>query len=146
MTLNDIILLFSLLTSLVALFFSLVHDRTTNAELAYEKFFSFWLEMDSCFIDHPSIHKYFYDNAWTNKLPPEVGDDYDLALCVAERFRDVFQYSEQIARNVPSQYKESYYEYMNRIMNTAIYKEMDKKNPIAYTKKYRIGSTFLKSK
>ena len=146
MTINDIILLLSLLVSLGALIVSLAYNRTTHVENAYERFLSFWIEMDSCFIEHPSVHKYFYDCEWNNRLPDEGSSEYELALCIAEKFRDVFQYSEQIARDIPKKYKASYYDYMNRIMNTAIYKRMDEKNPIAYSSNHRIGSEYLVQK
>ncbi len=143
MTVNDIILLLSLLVSIGALIVSLTYNKFVHIENSYERFLSFWIEMDSCFIEHSSVHKYFYDSEWNNRIPDEESDDYEIALCIAEKFRDVFQYSEQISKDIPEKYKPSYYDYMNRIMNTAIYKRMDEKNPIMYSKNHRIGSEFL---
>lgn len=86
------------------------------------------------------MHKYFYDNIMPD--PVKDKEDYELGICIAEQFREVFQYSAPLADQLPEfyfDYVKSYEEYMARISNTKIYREADKKNPIQFIKKHTIG-------
>lgn len=135
--------IFALIISLgafVAAMISSVYARRSYQDNVYEIFFKMWFTMDQIFIEYPHMHKYFYDNIMPD--PATQKEDYELGICIAEQFREVFQYSAPLADQLPEYYYDyvrSYEDYMARISSTSIYREADKKNPIQFSKQHRIG-------
>lgn len=139
MDMSLLISLFALLVSLITFLIEFVYFRKNYKMERYNAFLSFWVEVDDIFIDYPYLHKYFYDNKYVNEIPYNENEK-ELAICIAEKFRDVFQYSEEISYSIDKKYSKSYYEYMHRIQNTKVYKIANALNPIEYEKTTPIGS------
>lgn len=105
--------------ALVIAIFTFVSERISMRDKAYSKFSDIWLDMDQVFIDHPSLHKYFY----TQETLDNKSTEYDLALCIAERFLDVFQYTKPLEKYLNKNDRQSYHEYRTKIENSPIMKE-----------------------
>ena len=110
----------------------------------HRQFAEMWFMMDGIFIEYPELHQYFYpsgDIDYRKKLPQDPRD-MERAICIAEKFRDVFQYSEHMAKSIIDLYEgdcASYLMYMQRIQNTEIYKEMNRRNHINIEDRKQIG-------
>ena len=88
----------------------------------YQHFVNYWLETDKLFLQHPQCRKYFYDNADIASLD-QNSRDYELILCFAEYFDDLFVYSETEVLKIhnsslPKEQVNSYLRYMARIKNS----------------------------
>lgn len=131
---SDIISIIAALISLASFYVALVYSKKSYRTSEYNRFLEYWIEMDDIFIKHPEIHKYFYGNA-KDKIPNNENEK-EIAICIAERFRDTFQYSEITSTSIPKDHKESYEEYKERIKATAIYQYACSQNLTLYEKKY----------
>ena len=93
-------------------------EQMSLKEQAYQQFAQMWFELDKIFIDHPHMHKYFYKfnekQDYVDLKPGE--DDYDLGICIAEMFCDVFQYSEPLEKYLTKEDSDSYRDYKKMIM------------------------------
>lgn len=103
--------------------------------------------MDEVFVEQPHMHKYFYEVGCL--IPNKNGsdkekDDYELGICIAEKFREMFQYSEPLTKYISNEFVESYYNYLKKITSTAMYMEADRRNPIQYTTEHKIGDIVKK--
>lgn len=87
---DSFILLLTLIVSFAALVISIISGKTNYQEKEYERFLSFWIDMDSCFVEHPEIHKYFYDKDYNRKLPEENSMEFERAICIAEKIQRYF--------------------------------------------------------
>ena len=93
-------------------------EQMSLREQAYQQFAQMWFELDKIFIDHPYMHKYFYkfnEKQDYVDLKPEE-DNYDLGICIAEMFCDVFQYSEPLEKYLTKEDRDSYRDYKKMIM------------------------------
>ncbi len=109
-----IISIVAIVISLLALF----NERTSLHDQAYDKFSQLWFDMDQIFIDYPYMRKYFYANEKGEYVSIASDDDhYDLAICIAERFSDVFQYTEPMEKYLKKEDRKSYAAYKKMIQS-----------------------------
>ena len=113
-----------LILSIVAIVISLIaimNERISLHDQAYEKFSQLWLDMDQLFVDHPEMHKFFYkdQDGHYATITPEM-KEYEQALCIAERFIDVFQYTSPLEKYLKNSDRESYLQYKEMINNSPI--------------------------
>ncbi len=111
------------IVAIVVSLFALFNDRTSLHDQAYEKFSQLWLDMDQLFVDHPEMHKYFYKNH--NGEYAEISKDmkeYEQALCIAEKFKDIFQYTSPFEKYLTQSDRKSYNEYKRMILESPIIK------------------------
>ena len=75
--------------------------------------------MDQLFIDHPDMHKFFYkdSNNCYAKITPDM-KEYELVLCIAEKFKDVFQYTFPLEKYLNRRDRVSYAKYKEMIMDS----------------------------
>lgn len=97
-------------------------EQMSLKEQAYQQFAQMWFELDKIFIDHPHMHKYFYKFSETQEYIDLKPDDenYDLGICIAEMFCDVFQYSEPLEKYLTNEDRSSYRDYKKMVMNCPI--------------------------
>ena len=88
-------------------------------------FANLWIELDQMFIEHPNMHKYFYahdikkDDSPLSGQPEAVPEeDYELAICIAERIVDVFQYAELFKDSLNTTDRESYEQFKKRFFSS----------------------------
>lgn len=122
---DAIIAVLALVVSLFALisnFTSNKYERSTFEDQIYQRFAQMWFDMDQVFIAHPEMHKYFYQGGENNGyalLTPE-DDNFELGICIAEMFCDVFQYSTPLERYLSEDDRASYVDYKKMIMASPI--------------------------
>ena len=92
-------------------------------------FANLWFDLDQVFTDHPEMHKYFYshstDGYMTSKelittIPEpqkENEEEFELALCIAERIVDVFQYADLFKDSLNQEDRDSYERYRKRMLS-----------------------------
>lgn len=123
---------FALLVSLIALVSNFISNRYESNSFrnqVYERFAQMWFDMDQILINHPQMRKYFYHNY--NDEYEEIStenEDYQLGLCIAEMFCDVFQYSAPLERYLINEDREGYEDYKKMIMNAPIVKMLVAQN------------------
>lgn len=121
----------SLILSIIAVIVSIgswITQSKSNEKEANAVFANLWLDLDQMFIDHPEMHKYFYthntkkEKSTEMDLQPEAipSDEstYELAICIAEKMVDAFQYAELFKDSLSKKDQKSYYEYRDKIFNT----------------------------
>ncbi len=110
------------LFALIPSFSSSKYDKFSFQDQVYERFAQMWFDMDHIFIDHPEMHKYFYKSEITGQYVPLLPDDerYDLGICIAELFSDVFQYTEPLERHLSDKDRASYLDYKTMITEAPI--------------------------
>lgn len=115
--------------ALVVSAFALISNFTTNKyernsfeDQVYERFAQMWFDMDQVFISYPHMHKYFYRGGENNgyALMMREDKDFELGICIAEMFCDVFQYSEPLEKYLSKEDKASYEDYKRMIMASPI--------------------------
>lgn len=110
--------------SIVATIISLVAivmQRMSLHDQAYEKFMRIWLDMDQLFVDHPEMHKFFYkDQDGKYAEISKAMDEYPLAVCIAEKFKDIFQYTFPFEKYLTAQDRDSYIKYKKMIGNSPV--------------------------
>ena len=126
---EGVIAVFALIISVFALipsFTSNKYEKISFNDQVYERFAQMWFDMDHIFIEHPEMHKYFYKSEITGDyvyLNP--GDDgYELGICIAELFGDVFQYTTPLEKYLAKADRDSYVDYKKMIMESPIMKTM----------------------
>ena len=117
------------IVALVVSIFALIPSFTSNRyekisfkDQVYERFAQMWFDMDHIFIDHPEMHKYFYKVESTGKyaiLNPN-DDKFELGICIAELFTDVFQYTAPLEEYLSESDRASYLDYKKMIMDAPI--------------------------
>ena len=121
------------ISALVISMFALIPSFTSNKyekisfkDQVYERFAQMWFDMDHIFIDHPEMHKYFYKNECTREYAQLSPDDehYELGICIAEMFCDVFQYTEPLEAHLSDADRHSYVDYKKMIMDAPIMQMM----------------------
>ena len=116
-------LIFSVVAVVISII-ALVNDRISLHDQAYDKFSQLWFGMDQLFIDYPHMHKYFYyDDKKNYCLVKKDSTEYELAICIAERFMDVFQYTDPLEKYLKKEDRDSYAEYKKMIMGSPAVKE-----------------------
>lgn len=126
-SLETAISLFALVVSLIALisgFISNRYQRISVNEQVYDRFAQMWYDMDQVFIKNPHMHKYFYRLNETGEyasLQPDDGD-FELGICIAEMFEDVFQYSKPLEKYLRAEDRASYMAYKDMIKGAPIVK------------------------
>ena len=122
-----------LVFSIVAIVLSLiaiVNERMSLHDEAYDKFSQFWFGIDDLFIEHPEMRKYFYRDKKGNYAPIcESDDSFELAVCIAERICDVFQYTKQLEKYLESRDFIEYKKYKEMIMCSPIFEKADLIDP-----------------
>lgn len=111
-------MIFSVIAVVISLI-ALISDRVSLHDQAYDKFSQLWFGMDQLFIDYPHMHKYFYYNE--NKQYSSIdkdNKDYQLAICIAERFLDVFQYTDPLEKYLKKADRESYKQYKAMVLGS----------------------------
>ena len=117
-------LIISIIAIVISLF-ALFNERTSMHDQAYDKFSQLWFGLDQIFIDYPYMRKFFYyDNAKEYAVIDSDNEDYDLALCIAERFSDVFQYTEPWEKYLKKEDRDSYTAYKQMIQGSPAMKEL----------------------
>ena len=120
-----IIAVLALAVSVIALisnFTSNKYERNSFEDQIYQRFVQMWFEMDKVFIEHPEMHKYFYIDKVGNAYAELLSDNknFELGICIAEMFCDVFQYSQPLEKYLTKDDKESYEDYKKMIMHSPI--------------------------
>ena len=107
----------AIVISLIAIF----NERVSLHDQAYDKFSQLWFGMDQIFIDYPYMHKYFYKDEKGEYFPISTeSKDFELAVCIAERFSDVFQYTDPLEKYLSKKDRDSYIKYKQMILNSPI--------------------------
>ena len=108
--------------ALLSSFTSNKYEKISFDDQVYERFAQMWFDMDHIFIEHPEMHKYFYRNKFTGEYAPLNRDDsdYEMGICIAELFSDVFQYTSPLEKYLLDADRESYNDYKRMIMNAPI--------------------------
>ena len=62
------------------------YEKRTYQNKVYETFFKMWFLLDGIFIEHPNMHKYFYQVEFKSKVPNSQDhlEEYELGICIAE--------------------------------------------------------------
>lgn len=151
MFLDIITIIISVIALFTAAITAIIENRNHRVDVYTEisrEFAEMWFEMDGLFIDSPGLHQYFYPTEEGKpccSMPEEGTRDYYQAICIAEKFRDIFQYSEHLAvqlfDNGNKEDAYSYYMYMKRISACPIYAEMERLNPVEINTVRPIGKT-----
>lgn len=111
-------LVFSIVAIVISLL-ALFNERTSLHDQAYDRFAQLWFDMDQILIDYPHMRKYFYTDEKGEYTPISPDDGhYELALCIAERFSDVFQYTEPMEKYLKKEDRRSYIAYKNMIQSS----------------------------
>lgn len=116
--------------ALVSNFTSNKYEREALRDQIYQRFAQMWFDMDQIFIDYPYMRKYFYqggENYGYAVLKPE-DKDFDRGLAIAERFCDVFQYSEPLEKYLKEDDLASYLDYKEMILAAPIVKLTQQRN------------------
>lgn len=118
----------AIVISLIALLFeliSLIFEKVSLHDQAYDKFSQLWFSMDQVFIEYPYMRKFFYPDSDGN-YASIVNDDEksELAICIAERFCDVFQYTEPWEKYLKKDDRKSYVAYKAMIMKSPAVNEL----------------------
>ena len=104
------------LAALILSIVAIVFQRESLKDEAYNRFSQLWFDMDQVFIDHPQMHKYFYRNRDGAYAAIEASHpDYELAVCIAERFCDAFQYTDPMEKYLRAGDRQSYKRYREMI-------------------------------
>lgn len=106
----------ALVVSLIAIF----NERTSLHDQAYDKFSQLWFGMDQVFIDYPRMHKYFYKENGVYTDLDENNKDFELGICIAEKFCDVFQYTAPLEKYLKRTDRESYVQYKEMVLSSPI--------------------------
>ena len=115
-----IISIIALVISLCAFFI----DRASLKDQAYDRFTQLWFGMDEVFIEHPEMHKYFYRDEQGNYAElKEDSEEYELAICIAQRFCDAFQYTAPLEKHLNESNRNSYIAYKNMIFESPALKD-----------------------
>ena len=112
--------------ALIPSFTSNKYEKFSFKDQVYERFAQMWFDMDHIFIEHPEMHKYFYKNERTGEYAQLSPDEahYELGICIAEMFSDVFQYTGPLEGHLSDADRRSYADYKNMIMDAPIMKAM----------------------
>ena len=110
------------IVSLISSFLSNKYDKISVREQVYDRFSKMWYDMDEVFIKNPQMHKYFYRNNETGRYGElKPGDkDYELGICIAELFDDLFQYTKPLEKYLRKDDLASYNDYKKMIMDSPI--------------------------
>ncbi len=116
--------------ALIPSFTSNKYEKMTLNDQVYQRFAQMWFDMDHIFIDHPQMHKYFYRSEITGEYAELTSDNeyYDLGICIAEMFCDVFQYTAPLEAYLSDADRESYIDYKKMIMNAPIVQLMQQQH------------------
>ena len=126
-----IISIAALVISLCAFFI----DRASLKDQAYDRFTQLLFGMDEVFIEHPEMHKYFYpDEQGKYAELKEDSEEFELAVCIAQRFSDAFQYTAPLEKHLNESNRKSYTAYKNMISESPALKGSLLVN--SYNKKY----------
>lgn len=115
------------IAAVVATVWTVQVQRENNQKNANAVFANLWFELDQLFVEQPHMHKYFYTHCTEEGVDPgkktvtEItsdDDNYELALCIAERMVDVFQYAELFKHSLSETDKNSYEEFKKSIFLT----------------------------
>lgn len=107
------------IVAIVISFIALFNDRVSLHDQAYDKFSQLWFGMDQIFIDYPYMHKYFYKNDDNEYATIDINNkDFELAVCISERFCDVFQYTDPWEKYLNNKDRDSYVKYKQMILNS----------------------------
>lgn len=123
MTISIIALVISIF-ALIPKFASNRYARSSYKDQVRDRFVQMLDDMDKVFVEHPEMHKYFYFDE-TNKTYAELlpgNKDYELGLCIAEMFRDAFQYILPLKEHLSEYDRESYEDYKKMIESSPIYR------------------------
>lgn len=125
--LETVISLFALVVSAIALISGFISNKYQSISVndqVYERFAQMWFDMDEVFLKHPRMHKYFYRLEETGEYavlqPDDV--DFELGVCIAEMFQDVFQYSKPLEQYLSEEDRASYLDYKKMITEAPIVK------------------------
>ena len=128
-----------LIISIIAIVLSLIaiiNERESLHDQAYDRFSQLWFGMDEVFIQHPEMHKYFYyDNNGEYASIGEKDDCYELAVCIAERFCDAFQYTAPLEKYLSRNDRKSYLKYKEMIIESPAVKHshiVDEQNEFSW--------------
>lgn len=130
--LETVISLLALVVSAIALISGFISNRYQSISVndqVYERFAQMWFDMDKVFLKHPRMHKYFYRLEETGEyedLNPD-DDDFELGVCIAEMFQDVFQYSMPLEQYLSEADRASYLAYKKMITDAPIVKVANKR-------------------
>ncbi len=120
-TLSIIALVVSVFT-LIANFIRNNYARSSFEDKVYERFVQMWTDIDKVFIEHPNMHKFFYydrvSQTYAKLLPGDK--DFGLGICIAEMFRDAFQYAAPLEKYLSENDKQSYEDYKKMIAASPI--------------------------
>ena len=115
------------IAAVVATVWTVVEQRENNQKNANAVFANLWFELDQLFVQQPHMHKYFYTHCTEKGAGPGKksvakitadSKDFDLALCIAERMVDVFQYAKLFKDSLSDADKNSYEEFKKSIFLT----------------------------
>lgn len=103
-----------------------------------------WFLLDGIFIEHPNMHKYFYQEEFKSKVPNSQDhlEEYELGICIAEQIREIFQYTEPLIVQLPRKYDRfivSYKDYFERVSKSQLYVTADKNNRMKYEEYQKVG-------
>ncbi|MBR7077478.1 MAG: hypothetical protein IKI41_01905 [Clostridia bacterium] len=118
MSTSEIISTVLSVTALLVSFFVFFRDQIALRDQAYDRFSQLWIELDSMFIQYPTLHKYFYrDNNGEYEKDTSGLKEEDKArlICIAERFADVFQYTFPMEKYIKRKDRKSYFAYKKMI-------------------------------
>ena len=112
--------------ALIPSFTSNKYEKISFKDQVYERFAQMWFDMDHIFIEHPEMHKYFYKNEHTGEYACLNSNEehYELGICIAEMFCDVFQYTEPLEAHLSDADRQSYADYKKMILDAPIMKSM----------------------
>ena len=120
------------------------YEKRTYQNKVYETFFKMWFLLDGIFIEHPNMHKYFYQEEFKSKVPNSQDhlEEYELGICIAEQIREIFQYTEPLIVQLPRKYDSfivSYKDYFERVSKSQLYVTADKNNRMKYEEYQKVG-------
>lgn len=111
------------LAALALSLFAIINDRVSLHDQAYERFSQLWFGMDQVFIENPHMRKYFYTDENGNYGQVSKEDNtFELAVCIAERFCDAFQYTDPLEKYLSKKDRRSYVKYKEMILQSPVVK------------------------